>query len=112
MQLLGDKDIRMTLRYTQVTQQDIQREFHRACQNVTHPHRRPKLARPKGTYSANLPGIRQALTATRHFLEMYRRQVVDEKAKRKLQSLDRRLFAGTSQLNRITTAEKWGKIGR
>src|SRR5712691_4950987 len=31
MQLLGRKDIRMTLRYVQVTQQDLQREFHTAC---------------------------------------------------------------------------------
>jgi site-specific recombinase XerD len=30
MQLLGHKDIRMTLRYVQVTQQDLQREFHQA----------------------------------------------------------------------------------
>jgi len=28
MRLLGHKDIRMTLRYVQVTQQDLQREFH------------------------------------------------------------------------------------
>ena len=27
MQLLGHKDIRMTLRYVQVTQQDLQRQF-------------------------------------------------------------------------------------
>jgi site-specific recombinase XerD len=30
MQLLGHKDIRMTLRYVQVTQQDLQREYHSA----------------------------------------------------------------------------------
>ena len=33
MQLLGHKDIRMTLLYVQVTQQDLQQEFHRARQN-------------------------------------------------------------------------------
>jgi hypothetical protein len=106
MQLLGHRDIRMTLRYTQVTQQDIQREFHQARQNATQPHRLPKLAPPKGACSAGLPGIRQALAATRHLLEMYRRQVSDEKAKRKLQRLDRRLFAVASQLDRITKAAK------
>ncbi len=37
MQLLGHKDIRMTLRYVQVTQQDLQREFHRARQNTPQP---------------------------------------------------------------------------
>jgi site-specific recombinase XerD len=106
MQLLGHRDIRMTLRYTQVTQQDIQREFHQARQKAAQPHRLPKLAPLKGTNSAGLLGIFQALTATRHLLEMYRRHLGDEKVKRKLQRLDRRLLAVTSQLDRITTAEK------
>jgi hypothetical protein len=39
MQLLGHKDIRMTLRYVEVTQQDLQREFHQARQNAGHSHR-------------------------------------------------------------------------
>jgi site-specific recombinase XerD len=106
MQLLGHRDIRMTLRYTQVTQQDIQREFRQARQNVAQPHRLPNLALPKGAYNAGLPGIRQALAATRHLLEMYRRQAGDEKTKRKLQRLDRRLLAVASQFDQITTDEK------
>ena len=106
MQLLGHKDIRMTLRYVQVTQQDLQREFHQARQNAAQPHRLPTLSPPKGIESADLPGIRQALAATRHLLEMYRRQLGDEKTKRKLQRLDRRLLAVASQLDRIATVEK------
>ena len=92
MQLLGHKDIRMTLRYALVTQQDLQREFHRARQNATHPHCLPTLALPKDIPSADLPGIRQALEATRHLLEMYRRPLSDEKTRRKLQRLDKRLL--------------------
>jgi site-specific recombinase XerD len=106
MQLLGHKDIRMTLRYVQVTQQDLQREFHQARQKAAQPHRLPTLSPPKGIESADLPGIRQALAATRHLLEMYRRQLGDEKTKRKLQRLDRRLLAVASQLDRIATVEK------
>src|SRR5574341_492942 len=34
MQLLGHKDIRLTLRYVQVTQQDLPREFHHARQRT------------------------------------------------------------------------------
>src|SRR5207245_5681681 len=34
MQLLGHKDIRMTMRYVQVTQRDLQREFHLARQHA------------------------------------------------------------------------------
>ena len=106
MQLLGHRDIRMTLRYVQVTQQDLQREFHQARQNAVLPHRLPTLSLPKGVERADLSGIRQALTATRHLLEMYRRQRSDEKTKRTLERLDRRLRAVASQLERVTTDEK------
>jgi hypothetical protein len=73
MQLLGHKDIRMTLRYVQVTQQDLQREFHTARQRAAQPHPVPVLSVPTCATSTGLPGIRQALAATRHLLEMYRR---------------------------------------
>lgn len=106
MQLLGHKDIRMTLRYVLVTQQDLQREFHQARQNALHPHRVPTLYLRKSIASADLPGIRQALAATRHLLEMYRRQVGHEKTKKKLERLDHRLLAVASELKQIDTDEK------
>ncbi len=106
MKLLGHKDIRMTLRYSLITQQDLQREFHQARENAAHAHRLPTLALPKDTPSTGLPGIRQALEATRHLLEMHRRQLSDAKTKRKLRRLDRRLLAVASQLDRIATLEK------
>ena len=103
MQLLGHKDIRMTLRYVQVTQQDLQREFHQARQNAAHPHRLPAL--PKDIPSAGFPGIRQALETARHLLEMYRRQLGNEKTRRKLQRLDKRLLTVASQLQRMQAEE-------
>ena len=106
MKLLGHKDIRMTLRYVEVTQQDLQREFHQARQNAADPHRLPALALPKDMPSAGLPGIRQALKATRHLLEMYRRQLGDEKIRRRLRRLDKRLLTVASQLQRIQTEQK------
>jgi site-specific recombinase XerD len=106
MQLLGHHDIRMTMRYVEVAQQDLQREFHAARQFAAQPHRFPNLSVPNASTSADLPGIRQALTATRHLLEMYRRQLTDEKTQRTLQRLDRRLLAVASKLDRLATAEK------
>jgi site-specific recombinase XerD len=106
MQLLGHKDICMTLCYLQVTQLDLQREFHQARQNAVHPHRLPTLSLPKDIPSADLPGVGRALTATRHLLEMYRRQLSDEKTKRMLRRLDQRLLAVASQLDRIATPEE------
>jgi hypothetical protein len=56
--------------------------------------------------SSDLSGIRRALTATRHLLEMYRRQLHDEKARRNLQRLNKRLSTVLFELDRLTTAEK------
>ena len=110
MRLLGRKDIRMTLRYVAVTQQDLQREFHQARQNAAHPHRLPTLALPKETPSAVLPGVSQMLQATRHLLEMYRRQLSNDKTRRRLHRLDKRLLSGASQLQRIQTEQNEGKL--
>jgi site-specific recombinase XerD len=105
MQLLGHKDIRMTLRYVQVTQQDLQREFHAARQHAAQPHQLPVLSIPNRPANADPPGIRQAIAVTRHLLEMYRRRLPDQKTRDRLQRLDRRLLAVANQLDRIT-AEK------
>lgn len=110
MRLLGHKDIRMTLRYVAVTQQDLQREFHQARQNAAHPHRLPTLALPKETPSAGLPSICQMLQATRHLLEMYRRQLSNDKTRRRLHRLDKRLLSLASQLQRIQTEQNEGKL--
>jgi hypothetical protein len=106
MQLLGHKDIRMTLRYVLITQQDLQREYHQARNNAAQPHQIPVLSLPKSIHSTDLPGIHQALEATRHLLEMYRRQLSNEKNKRTFQRLDRRLLAVASQLKQLEKIEK------
>jgi site-specific recombinase XerD len=106
MQMLGHKDIRMTLRYVEVTQLDLQREFHAARQNAAQPYRMPTLPVAHGLIAAGLPGICQAISTARHLLEMYRRQSGEEKERRRLQRLDQRLVAFVSQLKKITTAEK------
>jgi site-specific recombinase XerD len=103
-ELMGHKDIRMTLRYIKVTQPDLQREFYRARHNTAQPYSIPSLSIP--TAAADLPGIRQALAATRHLLEMYRRQLSDDKTRRRLQRLDRRLLNADQQLQHIATGEK------
>jgi len=106
MQLLGHKDIQMTLRYVQVTQQDLKREYNQARNNAAHLHQMPVLPFSRNIPGADLPGIHQALEATRHLIEMYRRQLGNEKSKRTLQRLDHRLLAVASQLKQLETAEK------
>jgi hypothetical protein len=98
-ELMGHKDIRMTLRYLKVTQPDLQREFYRARHNTPQPYSIPSLS--VSTATADIPGIRHALAATRHLLEMYRRQISDERSRRRLQRLDRRLLDVDQQLKNI-----------
>jgi site-specific recombinase XerD len=104
MQLLGHKDIRMTLRYVQVTQQDLQREFHRARQNTAQLHSIPKLPVPPTTapLHADLLTVRGAIAATRHLLEMFRLQLEDEQGRRKLRRLTQRLLNISRELDRLT----------
>jgi hypothetical protein len=74
-----------------------------ARQNVAHRHRPPAIALPKEIPSAGLPSVCKALEATRHLLEMYRRQLGDEEIRRRLQRLDKRLLGVASQLHKIQT---------
>ena len=104
MQLLGHNDISMTLRYLQVTQHDLQREFHLACQTIARRNLIPKLELYESSFSgsSDLPGIRRALEGARHLLEMYRRQLTHEKSRRRLQRLENRITAVTAELDRFT----------
>ena len=106
MKLLGHKDIRMTLLYVLVTQQDLQREFHQARQNAVHLHRVPTLALPTDIPTAGLPAICQALQTARHLLEMYRRQLSNQKTRSQLHRLDNRILSLHSELKMISTQEK------
>jgi len=104
MKLMGHKSIQMTLRYLKVAQPDLQREFHRVRHNTPQPYSLPSLS--VSTATPDLPGIRQAVAATRHLLEMYRRQFSDDKTRRRLQRLDRRLLDIAQQLLNIAAPEK------
>jgi hypothetical protein len=63
----------MTLRYVQVSQNDLQREFHAARLKLANSH--PPLPMPLAAMgpdvSTGLPAVSQALATTWHLLEMY-----------------------------------------
>jgi site-specific recombinase XerD len=106
MQMLGHRDIRMTLRYVQITQVDLQREYYAARFKAAERYTVPQLSALTGSASAGVSGICQALAATCHMLEMYRRQTDDEKISRKLRRLARRLSAVESEVQKLETNEK------
>jgi site-specific recombinase XerD len=103
MQLLGHKTIQMTLLYTQVSQTDLQRQYHLARQNLAGLHSIPKLVIPAAQTNPGVPAITKSLAATRHLLEMYRRQQTSDHASRKLQRLLNRLTKIATELHRLTS---------
>ena len=92
-EILGHRDIRMTMGYVQVTQNDMQREYHLARHKIATVHALPQLPNTHSVETAisAIPAICSAVDALRHQLEMYRRHITDQKKNRKLHSLDRRL---------------------
>jgi len=108
MQLLGHKDIRMTMRYVQVTQLDLQREFHQARHHAVNQHQIPQLSRISSGLSttSDVPGIRATVRLAHHLLEMYRRQIQDERARKKVHRLDKRLLRVALELDRLPGLEK------
>jgi site-specific recombinase XerD len=110
MQMLGHRDIRMTLRYVQITQVDLQREYYAARLKAAERYTVPQLCAPTGSAAAGLAGICQALAAICHMLEMHRRQTSDEKTSRKLRRLARRLSAVESEVQKLKTKENEGTL--
>jgi hypothetical protein len=93
MQMLGHKDIRMTMRYVQVTQQDLQREFYRASHNTTLRHPTPELPLSLTTPPPrpDLVSSRDSIAAASHLLQTFHLDPQDSKASGKLHRLAQRL---------------------
>ena len=104
MQMLGHKDIRMTMRYVEVVQLDLQREFHRARQNPGVLHSIPQLPLPSSTTPArvDLATVRQAIAATQHLLHLFQPQL-EAKGQRKLRRLTQRLLNIDHELDRLSS---------
>jgi site-specific recombinase XerD len=103
MHLLGHKTLDMTLRYVQVTQNDLQQQYHLARQNMPSPHNMPQLptTHPLNAMAPGIPTITQYLTAIRHLLEMYRRQLSDANIRRKLERWTNRLTKIAAEINKL-----------
>jgi integrase len=100
MKLLGHKSPHMTLQYLEITQQDLQREFHLA---LSHPRH---LAPSRSSFSdlaprADLSGLIHSLTTAQHLLQIYRRNVTDPSARRLLDRLANRIVKILSQTRKL-----------
>jgi site-specific recombinase XerD len=103
MQLLGHKNIHMTLRYVEVAQLDLQREFHRARQNTAFLHPIPQLPLPTSIVpqQVDLPTLRQAIVATHHLFQLLQPHLED-KSRLKLRRMSRRLLKISCELDHLT----------
>lgn len=102
-ELLGHRSIEMTLRYVQVSQIDLQREYHQAREKMGNLHAIPKLRSATGD---GLQALQELLTEARHRIEMWRRNLVHEKAKSKWARLTNRLSKVATELRRLLEEEK------
>jgi site-specific recombinase XerD len=102
MRMMGHRDIRMTLRYVEVVQLDLQREFHRAREKTASLYPVPQLPVLSTTVPApvDLASIRQAIGGTHRALQLLQPQLED-KARRKLRRLAQRLLNIDHELDHL-----------
>ena len=74
MKLLGHRTANMTLRYVEVTQKDLQREFHRAQQNPRHLIPLPTPLATADPDPADAPAIVERLSGAIRVLDLFRQQ--------------------------------------
>lgn len=105
MRILGHKDIAMTMRYVEVVQLDLQREFHQARLNIASLHSIPQLPLPSPAIlgRADVPTIREAIATVRRLLRLLHAELHDRSARRKLRRLTQRLLNISRDLDHVTS---------
>jgi len=93
------------LEYLEITQQDLQREFHLARLHPRHlaPSRTVSSASPP---RADLASLIDSLKATQHILEMFRRSLSEDSPRRLLARLARRLVKILADTAKLTPSPK------
>jgi hypothetical protein len=105
MKLLGHKSPHMTLEYLEITQQDLQREFHLAR---SHPRHLPPSRTVSSASSprADLATLIDSLKAAQHVLEMFRRSLDEDSPRRLLNRLARRLVKILADATKLNPPQK------
>jgi integrase len=99
MKLLGHTDPEMTMRYVDVTGNDLQREFHLARSQPRHLAPQPKA--PTVSLRAGLDGVADALLSAQHAIEMFRRSLPEGFPRRCLDRLTNRLTKILSEVRKL-----------
>jgi site-specific recombinase XerD len=104
MKLLGHRTANMTLRYVQVTQQDLQREFHLARQHPRYLLPLPPAASRPDLDAADAAAVMDCISAAIRTLDLFRQTTggVDKP----LRLLLRRLVRVRSQFEKLAAGDK------
>jgi site-specific recombinase XerD len=103
MKLLGHRTANMTLRYVQITQQDLQREFHLARQHPRHHIPLPAALSVTGPGAADASLVLERIQATLRVLDLYRQQNPSADSKQ-LTHLARRLLRICAVFRKVSSA--------
>ncbi len=106
MKLLGHKSPHMTLRYLEITQQDLQREYHLARSHPRHLAPPPRMASSGSPPRADLASLIDSLKATQHVLEMFRRNLQQISDRRLLDRLANRLVKILTQVRKLNPPQE------
>jgi len=104
MELLGHTSPEMTLLYLEITQPDLQREYHLAREHPRHQVPCPQALRSPASFRADLPSLLNSLNTARYVLEMLRRTLSEDHARRLLDRIGNRLTKMLAELRRIDPA--------
>jgi hypothetical protein len=89
----------MTMRYVDVTSNDLQREYHLARAKPRHLIPQPKA--PTISPRIGLDGVIDSLLFAQHAIEMFRRSLADGPARRCLDRLSNRLSKILTQIRKL-----------
>jgi integrase len=108
MKLLGHHNANMTLLYVEVTQEDLQREYHAAIQHLRHLPPAPAALRSaaSGDLSADAPAVAAALDTALRLVDLYRHRAGSG---RPLLLLSRRLTRIRTIFKKLTAGQEDGK---
>ena len=101
MKLLGHVDPGMTMRYVDVALTDLEREFQLARSKPRHLAPQPKL--PPTALHPGIQGVIDALIATQHFMQMFRRSLPNGSARNRLLRLSKRLIKIVAEIRKLRT---------
>jgi integrase len=108
MKLLGHRTANMTLRYVEITQNDLQREFHLARQNPRYLVPLPPAASIQDTDTVDAPAVVERISSAIRLLELYQQRNSSDDQKQ-IQLLHRRLVRIRSRFQKLTSETKTQK---